>query len=370
MKKTLLFVLAGSLLFSCQKNQNVPEPVSMEGPAGQVVVNIGMPETKSNSTSLKDYQINSYQVFVFDAATGKKETDRYASFSTSPTQNTVSVTMTTRTGLKTVYAIVNLPRLNCGTLSALEGHLSDLNENTYTNLVMSGKNGITITEYDKNKNAEAAPQALDIDIKRLASMIQLDAVTVDFRNTTLEGGSFVIQEIYLKNVVGRAPLGVSGNPATDMPLLLSDADHTNYDNWYNKLTKQATGAPSVTYDTFTKTCTVAGVSTPIAHDLFAYPNKTEGDTTDNPFSQRKTRLVIKAHVTASTYASPAIDQDTYYTFDLPVLVANSIYKIKNINITMLGKDDDNDDTKSVAGRITPTITVDPWTGTTQLNYDL
>ena len=369
MKKTLLIVLAGSLLFSCQKNQGSPDPVATEGPSGQLVVNIGAPETKSDNTALKDYQINSYQVFVFDA-TGKKETDRYASLSTSPSQNNVSVTITTRTGAKTVYAIVNSPRLAFGTLASLESHLSDLNENTHTNLVMSGKNGITVTEYDKNKNGEVAPQTLDIDIKRLASMIQLDAVTVDFRNTSLEGGSFTIQEIYLKNVVGRAPLGVSGSPGTGMPLLLVDTDHTNYDYWYNKLTKQVTGAPSVTYDSFTKTCTVAGVATSVAHDLFAYPNKTDGDSTDNTFSQRKTRLVIKAHVTASTYSSPAVDQDTYYTFDLPVLVANSVYKIGNINITMLGKDDDTDDTKSLAGRITPTITVDPWTGTTQLNYEM
>ena len=201
-------------------------------------------------------------------------------------------------------------------------------------------------------------------------MIQLDKVTVDFRNTSLEGGTFTIQEIYLKNVVGRAPIGVSGDPETDMPMVLSDANHTNYDYWYNKLTKQATGAPGVTFDTWTKSCTVVGSPTTLARDLFAYPNKTAGDSTADTFSQRKTRLVIKAHVTASANTSPAIDQDTYYTFDLPVLVANNIYKIANINITMLGKDDDDNDEKSLVGRISPTITVDPWTGTTTLNYEM
>lgn len=80
--------------------------------------------------------------------------------------------------------------------------------------------------------------------------------------------------------------------------------------------------------------------------------------------------MIKAHVSASAHTNPAVDKDTYYTFDLPVLVANNIYKIANINITMLGKDNDNDDSKSLVGRITPTITVDPWTGTTTLTYEM
>lgn len=368
MRKThhLLLATAIACTLSCQKNVPIQGP---DGQTGLLEVTIGVPQTKSDNTALKDYQINSYQVFVFDS-NGKKETDRYASITTSPAQNTVQVTVTTRTGAKTVYAIVNSPRLSFATLTALEGHLSDLKENSHTSLVMSGKNAKTVTEYDKNKDGEVVPQTMDIVVKRLAAMVQLDAVTVDFRNTSLEGGTFTIQEIYLKNVVGRAPLGVSGDPQTDMPLPLGDTDHTNYDYWYNKLSKQASGAPAVTFEAFTKSCTVAGTPTPIAHDLFAYPNKTDSDNTENTFSQRKTRLVIKAHVTSGTFSSPAVDEDTYYTFDLPVLVANNIYKIKNINITMLGKSDDTDDSKSLAGRITPTITVNPWTDTTELNYEM
>ena len=373
MKRIVFSVLAALAALgsfpACQKNAGAEAADSpAAGPTGILRVDIGIPETKSDNAALKDYQINSVQVLVF-SGDGNKETDRYETLS-SPEQNSTSLTITTQTGAKTVYAVLNAPRLSESTLEKLEAHLSDLSENSCTNLVMSGKNAITVTEYDKNKDANAAAQSMGIHVKRLAAMIQLDKVTVDFRNTALEGGSFTIQEIYLKNVVGKAPVGVSGSPATDMPLPLPDAAHTNYDNWYNKGTKQASGAPAVTFDVWTKSCTVAGSATALSRDLFAYPNKTAGDSTADTFSQRKTRLVIKAHVTAAANTVPAVDKDTYYTFDLPVLVANNIYKIANINITMLGKDDDNDDQKSLVGRITPTVTVDPWTGTTTLNYEM
>lgn len=375
MKRTIFFLtaaLAAAFLAlpSCKKSAPAAHEGGLlsEGPTGTILVDIGIPRTKSDNAVLKDYQINSVQVLVFDES-GKRETDRFETLST-PVQNTTSLTVTTKTGVKTVYAVLNSPRLTESSLDRLEAHLSDLAENSATNLVMSGKNGITVTEYDKNKDSGAVPQTMTIHAKRLAAMIQLDKVTVDFRNTSLEGGTFTIEQVYLKNVVGRAPVGVSGSPATDMPLVLPDAQHTNYDNWYNKLTLQGSGAPAVTFDTWTKSCSVGGTATALSRDLFAYPNKTAGDSTADTFSQRKTRLVIKAHVTATAHTSPAVDKDTYYTFDLPVLVANNVYKIANINITMLGKDDDDDDDKSLVGRITPTITVDPWTGMTTLNYEM
>ena len=63
------------------------------------------------------------------------------------------------------------------------------------------------------------------------------------------------------------------------------------------------------------------------------------------------------------------DADTFYVFDLPVLLANNIYRITNIDITMLGKDNDDKDDDIQAGRIQPNITVDPWNGTTNLSYE-
>lgn len=373
--KNTLFFLTGAALIAAAISCNKPaDAVLPDGAAsGAININIGIPDdqfTKSAASEMKDYQINKIQVFVFDAA-GKLETDYFESLSPVATTN-YNVTLATFTGAKTVYAILNHNRIalrpKVGTLSNLETMLSDLSDNSATNLVMSGKNEITVTEYDKNKNAAAVPQTLNIYVKRLASQILVDKVTVDFTGTELEGGTFSISQIYLKNVVGKAPLGVQGLTATSnsgiLPIVLGDGDHNTTANWYNKNTYEA-GCPSVIYDNTSIAATsVAGSSTSLGRVLFAYPNKTNADSHADTFGPRHTRLVIKAHV-----KKDPVDEDTYYVLDLPVLVANNIYKITDFKITMLGKSDDNKDDNLQAGRITPTITVDPWTGTTNLTYE-
>lgn len=374
MKNTLFFLTGAALLASALSCNKPADAVLPDGAAGgAITINIDIPNdqvTKSAASEMKDYQINKIQVFVFDSA-GKLETDYFESLSPVATTN-YNVTLATFTGAKTVYAILNHDRIalrpKVGTLSNLEAMLSDLSDNSATNLVMSGKNEITVTEYDKNKNAAAAPQTLNIYVKRLASQILVDKVTVDFTGTELEGGTFSISQIYLKNVVGKAPLGVQGLTATSnsgiLPIVLGDGDHNTTANWYNKNTYEA-GCPSVIYDNTSIAATsVTGSSTSLGRVLFAYPNKTNADSHADTFGPRHTRLVIKAHV-----KKDPVDEDTYYVLDLPVLVANNIYKITDFKITMLGKSDDNKDDNLQAGRITPTITVDPWTGTTNLSYE-
>ena len=195
---------------------------------------------------------------------------------------------------------------------------------------------------------------------------------MDFRGTDFEGATFTVEQMYLKNVVGKARLGVAGLTGTAasavLPLAIEDATHTDYDNWYNKGTLQASGAPDVTYENMSVGCNVAGSATAMGRHLFAYPNRTTGDSHADTFNQRHTRLVVKAHVKAAAGYSD-FDGDTFYVFDLPVLVANNIYRITSIKLTMLGKDNDDKDDDLQAGKIQPTITVDPWNGTTNLSYE-
>lgn len=368
--QTLTAAVCMLSLFSC--SQKTAQPIPGVDSGKRITVNIGLDEetTKSEYAARKDFQINSIQVFVFDEQQAL-ETDYYSAI--TPTQGSTSVTVATFTGPKTVYAIVNHSRITFPKdtpMSTLEERLTDLSENTPTNLVMSGKNTLTVLEYDKNKNATASPQSLNIYVKRLSSMIVLDKITVDFSKTSLAGASFTVKELYLKNVVGKSRLGMSGLTGSAgsmvLPLPLSDGEHTNYSYWYNKGSKQASGAPAVTFDVWSRDCpNVSGGASSIGRCLFAYPNKTTGDSHADSFDQRKTRLVLKAHVKKTS----VVDTDTYYVFDLPVLLANNVYNIQNITLTMLGKDNDNTDDDLQSGRITPTITVDAWTNTTHLTYD-
>ena len=373
MKKQLLLLGAACLLglFSCSKEAAAPDT------AANLRVMIGPDETltKSDYDSRLDYQISSVQIFVFDDQ-GKLETDYYSDV--TPTSNPVSVDLATFTGTKTVYAVTNFNRLTLAKdylLTDFEALTSDLTDNSATKLVMVGKNTLTVTEYDKNKNPSAEAQTLTIYVKRLAAMVVIDKITVDFSKTSLAGATFTLQEIYLKNVVGKCHLGLTGVTAEEganvLPIALTDDEHTNYDNWYNKGTKPAVGAPYVTVDTWPHPCTevAGGDGNVLSRCLFAYPNKTTEDSHEAEFCQRMTRLVIKALVKKADVTPGTKGVVTYYVFDLPVLVANRVYRISNVGITMLGKDNDDNDDDLQAGKVRPAITVDGWVDADPLDFE-
>lgn len=369
---TLLLISALACGISCRKGMDANSEKPLPGAsAGSLLVHIGLPDasTKSASADVKDYRINSVQVLVFDH-NERLETDCFESLDSSA-ENKTSVRLSTTTGDKTLYAILNHDALKLSyhgtTLDEFEETLADLSENRVDHLVMSGKVGITVQKYE---GASAPEQSVNIYVKRLVSQIIVEQVSVNFDGTPLEGGTFSIQEIYLKNVVGKCPLGMSGTSEaanSDVPSLpLSDTQLANTSNWYNKATKQASGAPVVTFDPVSISCKTKGEATDVSRSLFAFPNKTTKDSHDDVFCPRMTRVVIKAHIKA---AQNSIDKDSYYVFDLPVLDNNHRYKIKNISITMPGNDDDDKDYDTQTGRILPTITVDPWSGDTELNYE-
>jgi len=384
MKKHIFFFCAAAAvlgLFSCSKTAKAPEAVEAV-PDGAITVRIGIDEASTkvayNTTDFKDFQINQVQIFVFDAQ-GKLETDYFSSVLPS---NSTSVTLATFTGDKTVYAVANHPREFMAKDYLLadfeEKMLSDLSENGATNLVMSGKNVISVSAYNPTGATGSEPQVLPIYLKHLASLVVLDKITVNFNRTSLTNASFEVKEIYLKNVVGKCRLGMDGNTSTaqgpSLPYTLTDAQYSNADNWYNKITKQTSPTPpAVTYDACNISCSnvSGGTGNVMNRCLVAYPNPTEDGTDSHAdsFNPRHTRLVIKAHVTKTGVITPAEGIDTYYVFDLPKMAPNNIYQIANITITMLGKDNDDKDDDLQQGRIKPTITVDPWTSTTQLNYE-
>jgi len=251
-----------------------------------------------------------------------------------------------------------LEKVKTCTLSALEGTLSDLKDNSKDNLVMTGRKSVSVSEYN------GTPTSVEIHVKKLAAAILLSGVTADFSNTSLEGSSFVLKDVYVKNVVGRAPYGVAndgtGTASTGLPLPLSTSQRRQASYWYNKL-KLDTTPLALTYDA----CNLTSVSTP-NRILYVYPNATTDDPENVPgasagdFTPRHTRLVLHAQVGG---------KDSYYPFDLPVLEANKKYSV-SVHITMLGKPNDNDDTRVTVGSIKPVIIVSDWDATQSLPYNM
>lgn len=387
MKKHFIFLtaIAVASLASCQKNvSSVPEEPVFEGPVGVVKVSVVTPVqlTRASTDAILDSKINSIQLFVFDDH-GKLETSRYeASY-----DGTDALTLTTKTGVKTIYAVLNSKRLNFSTLNKFETEANlaynDLSENSVTNLLMVGKNTIDVAEFDKNKNASAQAQSLQVRVKRLAAKVQLDQIIVNFDNTMLEGGQLAIQDIYLVNVVGKSPYGVQNAglpgdqaPTTGIPIALPSAMLSDMGNWYNKGTLQspATSAPAVTYDQGlgdTFVCSgnyVKGTAKAMNRVFLAYPNPSENyQNTPSPAAPVHTALVIKGRLKSGSLIDTPVDKDTYYTFDLPAIEANKVYQITKIKISMAGADTPGE--RVITGSIDGSVVVDQWSDTIPLSYD-
>jgi len=220
---------------------------------------------------------------------------------------------------------------------------------------------VPVGAYTAGNSATITPVA--INLYRLAARISLDKVTVDFDGTSLQGSSFSIKDIYLKNVVNS--LRFDGQ-AVD---LLSDANY-----WTNRIAEHAPNGGNYYLDYagnniqnliadkgISLDVTVTDGSSPLSVGKYwyVYPNPRTEDSDSGTWSPRRTRLVIHAVVNGTI--------DTYYAFDVPpagvasetdkVILNNHTYDITNIKITMLGKDNDDNDDKTEVGKANIEVTV-------------
>lgn len=407
-------------LTSCNKNPQ-PEVVEPMTDNGMVVISVspenGAP-TKAEGTVVSAYEnaIGSLQVFVFyasDNATlgqvaGNKETDKYLTFSGNG--NAQSATLTTTVGSKKVYAVANAPRLTNVTSEAdLKSRVLHLGYNDLSNgkgMVMVGAYGYTSGDAEINVNSDAIEvtaytqgsdatiTTIPISLHRLAARIELSNVKVDFRGTWLEntGGTdniaFTIKEIYLKNVPNA--VYTTGQNSS----LLGTASY-----WTNKMTPEATPVDGsgdikrLIYSNNNYSCPVNGVNTTINEYFYSYPNTNTTDATSSTWSQRRTRLVVHAEVTGQNSLGASFNdsnKNQYYPIIIAdpnnfvasgssdpttsathsKIVGNHKYVINSINITMLGKPNDNNDDPIVIGKATINVSVQDWNGNTVLNYDI
>jgi len=390
MKKKSFHLFLAALGFaaalSCQKTSvSATADLSVEEGSGLMRVRFAqsLPSTKIADGQMEENMINSVQLFIF-TPDGVLENSKYA-FIEDQEPTSVVCSMRTKTGEgKTVYALVNAPKLTkVGTLANLEATLSDLNDNTDDNLIMSGKReNVEVTDYTPYTGE---PTEFVIYVKKLAAAVQLNKVRVNFLNTELQGSTFKLKEFYLKNVVGRAPYGVAtqgdGTETAGIPLPLSNEDRTNKNYWYNKLTLESTPV-YLTRDICNLNTQFISTGAPgngattvtVARTLYAYPNATVADPEDGGsatvFSPRHTRLVLHGLISTGNNTTMSFsDKDFYYTFDLPQLEANKKYSI-TVNISMLGKENDNDDTKTTSGQAQPTVTIVDWDDTIDIEYNM
>ena len=356
-KNPVLFLsaaLAAVVLSSCGKTVSL-SPLPENGsefesivPTGSLHVTVGTEEgTKASLTGLNEKNVRCMQVFVFNAETGKRETDRFVSAN--------NLTITAPVGNKHIWAIVNHERFaDMPTEAQLKSTVSDLSDNYAANgiyLVMAGEKDVTVTQ-------ENIP--LEIPVTRLATRIVLKKITRKFSDTYLKDCSFTIKDIYLKNVAGDTNFSLDKNGDE---WVIPDPTV-----WYNKMRNENTASVKpLIFDNNLGISCEEGVEKTIDRVWYSYPNPTSGDSKASDWSARHTRLVIHAEVTG--YGNSGAIQ-SYYTFTLPVLKRNCSYEIAGITFTMLGKTNDDDDTVTDTGTASITLNVKDWDSTTDLNFNM
>lgn len=386
---SLLLFIGALMSVSCNKaDRTLDTPPAAVSERGSIVVSISPDgtSTKAPSTSTDEFRLGSVQVFVFNATSGKCETDKYVINPSS------SITLSTLVGEKKVWAVANSPRLYVASETALKESVSYLGDNSVNALVMVGVAGaaspgvlphvagtVAVSNYVPGDNTTMTP--VTIPIYRLCARVSLKQVTVNFKGTRLEGSTFVIRDVYMKDVVNA--VHIDGSP---VDLLSSDF-------WTNRITDHEPNGGGIYVDAkgtsvssllcdkglmLQASATDGSAPIQVNRNWYVYPNSCTENSVSSTWSPRHSRIVIHAQVTNSRLG--IFDEDTYYAFSLPtanvpsesanVLLSNHTYDITNIAVSILGKPDDEDDTLSETGRADVTVSVQGWYEPYEITYAL
>lgn len=350
---------------------------------GLVQLQVNLPEapgvlTKVDGNAAQntlERKVNTLQVFVFKKngsapASNPLETDKYVTGTTAATLNTL-------TGNKSIWAVVNAPRLYAiRTEQDLQETVSSLKENRADNLVMSGQAQVNVLQYNASASGNVGSVTpVDLTVSRLCARISLHTVAADFRGTSLEGASLTLLEAYLVNVP--ASVCLDGTP-------LSASELSSGTAWYN-FRKLGTSADELLLNDTNKLLKESGLSISISTSdavvgtavdkyFYVYPNvsSTKGD--DESPSARMTRLILHMYIGAT--ADGREGRDSYYSFNVPVygsgktLEGNHIYDISKITLTAEGSPVPPPFPDMEYGKVNASISIGEWGGTETLLYEL
>ena len=343
MRKTIsILAMAAAVLCSCDKNADCV-PCEDQQETGTLAVSLLFDEgaqtkavTSFTTSQTYEKQVNKVQIFVFDES-GKINIYKDA----GTTQSNIPISTTT--GKKTIWAVVNGPDLSeVASLAELEDTAIDLAANSTTaatGFVMAGSTSCTVS---------ASAATANISVSRLVARVALQKVT----NQLPDGyGALTIDNVVLTNVAGNQNIAGDATPAT----------------WYNKMGRKDGATESsqiIDGETNKASCealTFKSVKQEVAHGsnlniatpylFYSFPNSNTAGSTGwvNPFTARASRLVVTATIDGVKY---------YYPVTLSKkLERNKAYTVE-ITITGLGSTDP--DKPIEKGGLTAAITVLDW----------
>ena len=317
MRKTIsILAMAAAVLCSCDKNADCV-PCEDQQETGTLAVSLLFDEgaqtkavTSFTTSQTYEKQVNKVQIFVFDES-GKINIYKDA----GTTQSNISISTTT--GKKTIWAVVNGPDLSeVASLAELEDTAIDLAANSTTaatGFVMAGSTSCTVS---------ATAATANISVSRLVARVALQKVT----NQLPDGyGALTIENVVLTNVAGNQNIAGDATPAT----------------WYNKMGRKDGATESsqiIDGDTNKASCealTFKSVKQEVAHgaDLniatpylfYSFPNSNTAGSTGwvNPFTARASRLVVTATIDGVKYYYPVtlskkLERNKAYTVEITI----------------------------------------------------
>lgn len=313
MKKAFLFAAMVAAIFSsCNKEVVSTEPVI--GNDGEISLSIVVPQVVSKATSVTaagEKTVNTLQVFIF-----RDDTNKALDACAMESGNSVNIKCST--GGRRIYALVNAPdiRTSVSCEADLLASTTLLTDNTSpTNLVMIGS---------VDKTISVPGETINIEVKRVASSIEIKKISTNFVSSAISQGTFTIKGIYLLNVNGK------NNYALNAP-----ATEDTY--WYNRLNKNTNSftTAGIVSDLNMTEVISASKAYDKAHTFYAYPNS-HAYLNNGTWSLRSTMLCVEAEFLAKGTSNPIT---YYYPIAIENIESNKKYIIPELVIQRLGSED-------------------------------
>lgn len=286
-RATIIFISLITAVLSCTRiaaSDDVPTPKV------DVVVSTSFHATKTPAEDM----IDNLQVFFFKANGDLAYRGSIA--------NGASVRMQITPGTFDVFVIANSESIDGEGLNKTE-----LLSNYITLLSQNPEKPTLIGNEQKTVTNRSA--SISINVSRVISRVIVHSITNALPEESLNGQDFTLVGVYLTNACGSVDLsGDSGNL------------------WYNKMGHKSE-ADSYLYHPITDGVIGMNTSKDVELTLYLLPNSTKDDNTDELWSSRHTRIVLKTKLGDTFY---------YYQLTLPKVGMNESYEYGNIILKRLG----------------------------------
>ncbi len=315
MRKILTIIALAATSCSLRSPVEPDYPVPLK--TTDITVKVSCPGTRVTEISGEDEAaVNSLQVFVFDSDGAIDAVGRGS-------EGSLSINVTAGKG-KRLWAVANAPDLTAiGSEEDLRGSISRLTDNAADHLVMAGNTAADIT----------SDMEITIRLVRLAARLSVKSISRSFSAPALAARPLVIKGIYLINVAAGLRLDGEGE-VTD---------------WLSRRGFESSGADALTSDRGLSISLGNSETYSTAHSFYCYPNPCTGDSSEESWSPRKTRLVLEAELGGEL---------CYYSLTFPEIRRNCTYTVENL--TLSGKGSPTPDTPYGRDALNASLTVRDW----------